>query len=166
MGIPRLDDFGLDEALVAAIREQELRRRRAFTQILAWGSLAIWICWSALLHLLWLKTGGLARLALALALGLIPALFAALPLSVVAAIACSVFWPRHRQAVQLDRYEEACGHVRPCDVCILALQDASPKADVHYCPPCEAWICESCRRRYDLRAIAALKRRVLAPPRA
>jgi len=164
MGIPRLSDFELDEALVDAIREQEARRRRAFTQITVWGSLTIWICWSTLLYLLWLKTDSPARLALSLALGLIPAVFALVPLSVLATFACSLFWPRHRQAAQLDRYDEARGHVRPCDVCIMALQDRSPKADVHFCPRCDAWICEACRHRYDLRAIAALKRRVLPPP--
>ena len=60
-----------------------------------------------------------------------------------------------------ETYDEARGHVRTCDVCVLALGDAGPKADVYFCPSCDAWICEACRRRYDLRAIAALKRRVL-----
>jgi hypothetical protein len=166
MGIPQLRDFGLDEALAESIRGQDARRRRAFTAIMAWGSLVIWVCWSAALYFLWLKTGPLARLALALLLGLIPAGLAAVPLSVVATIASSLFWPRHAKAADLDRYDEARGHVRSCDVCILALGDAGPKADVYFCPSCDAWICEACRRRYDLRAIAALKRRVLGgrPP--
>jgi hypothetical protein len=167
MGLPQLTDFGLDEAAGEAVRRQEGRRRRAFTWIMAWGSATIWVAWSAGLYFLWLRTGALSRLALALLFGLVAAALAAVPLSVVAAIACSLFWPRHPQADQLDRYEKARGNVRPCDVCIMTVGDASPKADVHYCPRCGAWICAECRPRYDLRAIAALKRRVLSQrPRA
>jgi len=165
MGIPQLADFGLDEALAESIRAQDGRRRRGFTRIMAWGTLVIWLCWSAGLYFLWLSRGSSARLALALLFGLVPAGFAVLPLSVVASIASSLFWPRHPKGAALDRYDEARGHVRPCDVCTMALGDASPKADVYFCPTCDAWICGACRRRYDLRAIAALKRRVLGSAR-
>jgi hypothetical protein len=82
----------------------------------------------------------------------------------VAAIASWALAPRHPRARDLERYEAARAHVRPCDVCRLALGDDRPKQGVSFCPRCDAWVCESCRRRYDLRAIAALKRRGIGGP--
>lgn len=135
--------------------------------MLAWGSAIIWACWSAGLYLFWLRRGGLGAAALAAALGLLAAAFAALPLSLLAAIASWALAPPHSRARDLERYDAARSHVRPCDVCRLTLGDGRPKAGVSFCPKCEAWVCEGCRRRYDLRALAALKRRVGGPtPRA
>lgn len=160
--LPPLAEFGLDEAVAEEVRRRDRARRRAFTLVMAWGFLAIWACWSAALYLFWLRTGGLGRIALAALLGLVAAGFAALPLSIVAALATAVLRPRHARAADLDRYEKEVGNVRQCDVCVLAMGDRSEKPRVAFCPRCDAWVCEGCRERYDLRAIAALKRRVLA----
>jgi hypothetical protein len=159
--LPPLAEFGLDDAIATEIRRREAGRRRWFTLVMTWGFVTIWACWSVALHLFWLGTGSLGRIALAALLGFLAALGAALPLSIVTALVTAVFWPRHPRAADLDRYEKAVGNVRPCDVCVLAMGDHSEKPRVSFCPRCDAWVCEECRGRYDLRAIAALKRRVL-----
>jgi hypothetical protein len=46
---------------------------------------------------------------------------------------------------------------RYCDVCWLTKGDKTYKY-VRYCATCDAYICDDCRRRWDLRAIAAMKR--------
>lgn len=163
--LPPLAEFGLDEAVAEEVRRRDRARRRAFSLILAWGFVTIWACWSVALYLLWLGRGGLGRIALAALLGLVAAGLAALPLSILTALATAVLRPRHARAADLDRYEKQVGNVRPCDVCVLAMGDRSEKPRVTFCPRCDAWVCESCRERYDLRAIAALKRRVIASRR-
>jgi hypothetical protein len=45
-----------------------------------------------------------------------------------------------------------------CDVHVLTRGDAGIKTGVKWCPACQAWLCEECRGRFDLRAIAAIKR--------
>jgi hypothetical protein len=47
---------------------------------------------------------------------------------------------------------------RPCDVCLWAKGDSSPKPTVAYCGLCGAWICDDCRPKWTLRGVAALKR--------
>lgn len=44
-----------------------------------------------------------------------------------------------------------------CDVCFLLDGDDSWKP-VKYCSLCDSFLCDDCRGRYDLRAIAAVKR--------
>lgn len=48
----------------------------------------------------------------------------------------------------------------PCDVCVLVRGERSLKR-VSYCGMCKAWLCEGCKSRYDLRAIAAIKQKAL-----
>jgi hypothetical protein len=160
-GLPPLAEFGLDEAIAEEIRHREAGRRRWFTLVMTWGFVTIWACWSMAAYLFWLTAGSLGRFALAALLGLLAALGAALPLSIVGALVTAVFRPRHARAADLDRYLKTVGNVRPCDVCVLAMGDHSEKPRVSFCPRCDAWVCEACHTRYDLRAIAALKRRVL-----
>lgn len=45
-----------------------------------------------------------------------------------------------------------------CDVCVLALDNREEKS-VSFCTLCKAWLCASCRGRYDMRAIAMLKQK-------
>lgn len=47
---------------------------------------------------------------------------------------------------------------RECDVCVLLHGDRGLKM-VTYCGLCESWLCRRCQKRYDLRAIAAIKQK-------
>jgi hypothetical protein len=161
MAVPDPRDVGLDADLVREIRSRDATRRKVFARAMASGFGVIWVCWSIGLYVLWLRGGGAAHLALAILLGLIAAALGSIPLSMLTAIASTILLPRHARSGDLDRYDAAVGNVRPCDVCVLAMGDHAPKPRVSFCPRCDAWVCESCRRRYDLRAIAALKQRVL-----
>jgi hypothetical protein len=44
-----------------------------------------------------------------------------------------------------------------CDVHSILDGDGSLR-EVKYCPVCDANLCDDCRGRYDLRAVAAIKR--------
>ena len=100
----------------------------------------------------------LLGLAMAPVLGGIGAVIGAPPIAILGALVSWLVYPRHPKARALERYEAAAALFRPCDVCRLAQGDSTPREGVTYCGRCEAWICPACRRRYDLRAIAALKR--------
>jgi hypothetical protein len=84
------------------------------------------------------------------------ALVAGLPIAMVGRLLSWLAYPPHPMRVALERYEAAA--TRTCDACRLATGDSTPKSGVSYCGRCDAWICPECRRRYDRRAIAALKR--------
>jgi hypothetical protein len=56
--------------------------------------------------------------------------------------------------------QQATGILDRCDVCRLIHHDDSLKA-VRYCQACGAWLCDACRTRYDMRALAALKQALL-----
>lgn len=47
--------------------------------------------------------------------------------------------------------------IRPCDVCVLVNHDDRPKR-TQYCNLCNAHICDECRKRWDWRAVAAMKK--------
>jgi hypothetical protein len=91
-------------------------------------------------------------------LGGLGAVIGGLPIAILGAVVSWLAYPTHPLAGALERYEAASAGIRVCDVCRLAGGDSTPKEGVIYCGRCGAWICPACRRCYDLRAIAALKR--------
>ena len=151
-------DYGLTEEAIEEIRARDQRQARLFARLLMAGCGALWLAFSALIYAHSARRAPLLGLVMAPLLGALGAVIGGLPIAVLSGIVSWLRYPRHPKAAALERYEAATVGIRPCDVCRLAQGDSTPREGVTYCGRCGAWICPSCRRRYDLRAIAALKR--------
>jgi len=159
----RLSDYGLTEAIVTDIRAREQRQFQFFVKLTAGGCGLLWLVLTALIYANSARRAPLLGLVVSPLLGLLGAGIGALPVMIVSALLSPVLCPRHAQAKALERYEAAASRIRACDVCVLARGDHSPKREVAYCAICDAWLCPECRQRYDLRAVAVLKRAVRSP---
>ena len=151
-------DFGLTDEAIEEIRARDERQARLFARLLMGGCGALWLVFSALIYAHSATRAPLLGLVMAPLLGGLGAAIGGLPIAILGGVVSWVAYPKHPLAGALERYEEATAGIRVCDVCRLANGDETPKEDVAYCGRCGAWICPDCRRRYDLRAIAALKR--------
>jgi hypothetical protein len=151
-------DFGLTESAIDEIRARDQGQARLFARVLTGGCGALWLVLTALIYGYAVRRAPLLGLAMAPVLGGIATVIGAPPIAILGALVSWLVYPRHPKARALERYEAAAAGFRPCDVCRLAQGDSTPREGVTYCGRCEAWICPACRRRYDLRAIAALKR--------
>jgi hypothetical protein len=151
-------EFGLTEDAIEEIRARDRKQARLFARLLVGGCAVLWLALTALVYGLAARRAPLLGLVVAPLLGGLGAAIGGLPIAILGGLASWLVYPRHRLAGALERYEAATAGIRVCDVCWLAQRDSTPKADVTYCGRCGAWICPDCRKRYDLRAIAALKR--------
>ena len=152
-------DYGLTESTIDEIRARDERQARLFARLLMGGCGALWLVLTALVYGYSVRRAPLLGLAMAPLLGGLGAVIGGLPVAILGGIVSWLRYPPHPKAAALERYEAATAGIRPCDVCRLAQGDGAPREGVTYCGRCGAWICPACRRRYDLRAIAALKRR-------
>lgn len=152
-------DFGLTERSIEEIRVRDEKQAQLFVRVLVRGCGILWLVLSVLIYASSAQRSPLLGLALAPLLGGLGAAIGGLPMAVLSAVVSWVVYPRHPQASALERYEAATAGIRVCDVCRLARGDDTLKEGVSFCGRCGAWICPDCRGRYDLRAIAALKRR-------
>ena len=151
-------DYGLTDSTIEEIRARDERQARLFARFLMGGCGALWLALTALVYGYSVRRAPFLGLAMAPLLGGLGAVIGGLPIAILGGIVSWLFYPPHPKAAALERYEAATAGIRPCDVCRLAQGDGTPKNGVTYCGRCGAWICPACRRRYDLRAIAALKR--------
>jgi hypothetical protein len=151
-------DFGLTESTIEEIRARDERQAHLFVRLLLGGCGVLWLVLTALIYTYSARRAPLSGLVMAPLLGGLGAAIGGLPIAILGAIVSWLAYPKHPQAGALERYEAATAGIRVCDVCRLASGDSTPKEGVVYCGRCGAWICPECRRRYDLRAIAALKR--------
>lgn len=151
-------DFGLTETAIEEIRARDERQALLFARFLLAGCGALWLLLTVLIYTYSARREPLLGLVMAPLLGGLGAVIGGLPIAILGAIVSWLAYPDHPLAGALERYEAATAGIRACDVCRLARGDSTPKEGVVYCGRCGAWICPACRRRYDLRAIAALKR--------
>lgn len=158
---PDLGDYGLTEQLVEQIRDRERREFRLFVRLLIGGCSVLWAFLTAVTYVYWTRRSPLLGFLAASFFALIATFFGGLPVAAASALLSIIVFPRHPRASALERYERAASRLRACDVCVLARGDHGLKDDVSYCGTCAAWICGACRNRYDVRAIAALRRRLL-----
>jgi hypothetical protein len=154
----RPGDFGLTEAAIEEIRARDERQSLLFARFLLAGCGGLWLLLTALIYIYSATRAPLLGLVMAPLLGGLGAVIGGLPIAILGAVVSWLAYPTHPQAGALQRYEAATAGIRACDVCRLACGDSTPKEGVIYCGRCGAWICPACQRRYDLRAIAALKR--------
>jgi hypothetical protein len=152
-------DFGLTGQAIEEIRLRDEKQAGMFVDLLLRGCGLVWLVLTVLIYANSVQRSPLLGLLLAPLLGGLGAVVSGLPIAVLSAVVSWVVYPRHPKAKALERYEAATAGIRICDVCRLARGDDTLKQDVSYCGRCGAWICPDCRGRYDLRAIAALKRR-------
>jgi hypothetical protein len=158
---PTPAELGLTEAAIEDIRLRDRRQARLFVALLSRGVLVLWLVLSAWVYSRSYRGAPLLGLLMAPLLGGLAAMIGGLPLAILSAVVSWFRHPPHPQAGALERYEAASVGIRVCDVCYLARGDGTVKERVSYCGRCGAWICPDCRQRYDLRAIAALKRAAL-----
>jgi len=151
-------DFGLTERAIEEIRVRDERQAHLFARLLMGGCGGLWLLATVLIYAYSARRAPLLGLVMAPLLGGLGAAIGGLPIAILSAIVSWLAYPKHPLAGALERYEAATAGIRVCDVCRLACGDSTPKEGVAYCGRCGAWICPDCRRRYDLRAIAALKR--------
>ena len=151
-------DFGLTERAIEEIRARDERQARLFGRFLLAGCGALWLLLTVLIYTYSARREPLLGLVMAPLLGGLGAAIGSLPMAILGAVVSWLAYPSHPLAGALERYEAATAGIRVCDVCRLASGDSTPKEGVIYCGRCGAWICPACRRRYDLRAIAALRR--------
>jgi len=151
-------DFGLTEKAIEEIRARDEGQARLFARLLMGGCGALWVVFTALIYAHSARRAPLLGLLMAPLLGGLGAAIGGLPIAILGGVVSWVAYPKHPLAGALESYEAATAGIRVCDVCLLALGDDTPKEGVAYCGRCGAWMCPDCRRRYDLRAIAALKR--------
>ena len=158
MARPVPGDFGLTERTIEEIRARDQGQTRLFIGFLLGGCGVLWVVLTALVYANSVRRAPLLGLVMAPALGGLGAVIGGLPMAILATVVSLLAYPKHPKAAALERYEAATAGIRVCDVCRLARGDETPKEGVAYCGRCGAWMCPDCRRRYDLRAIAALKR--------
>ena len=158
--MPRIlpGDFGLTERAIEEIRARDEGQATLFVRVLLGGCGALWLAFTVFIYAHSARRAPLLGLLVAPLLGGLGAVIGGLPIAIFGAVVSWLAYPKHPQAGALERYEAATASIRVCDVCRLASGDSTPKEGVTYCGRCGAWICPECRRRYDLRAIAALKR--------
>ncbi len=153
------EDYGLTKGLIDEIRARDEQQAELFVRLLLGGCAAMWLALTILVYAHTARRVSLTSVAVPPLLGALGAGIGGLPVAVLSAVVSWLACPRHPKAAALERYEAASAGIRVCDVCRLARGDDTLKEGVAYCGRCGAWICPDCRRRYDLRAIAALKRR-------
>jgi hypothetical protein len=158
MPAPVPADFGLTEEAIEDIRARDAGQARLFARFLMGGCGALWLVLSAFVYAHSARRAPLLGLVVAPLLGGLGAAIGGLPIAILGGVVSWLAYPKHPLAGALERYEAATAGIRVCDVCLLALGDDTPKEGVTYCGRCGAWMCPDCRRRYDRRAIAALKR--------
>lgn len=163
MTAPRLEDYGLSEAIVEEVRSRERTQFELFVRLTGGAAAVVWLLLTVFVYTHSFHRAPLLGLAVAPLLALVGAAITSLPLAIVCGLGTMVFYPRHPSASAVERYEADSASVRPCDVCVLARGDDRPQENVRYCARCGAWICPACRARYDLRAIAALRRKSRPP---
>jgi hypothetical protein len=159
-------DFGLTEAAIAEIRARDRRQADLFVRIVLVTLGTLWLIFTVLIYVYSSRRTPLLGLVMAPLLGAVGAFIAGLPVAMVGGLLSWLAHPPHPMSAALERYEAATVGIRTCDVCRLARGDSTPRNGVSYCGRCDAWICPECRRRYDRRAIAALKRGVTGGPDA
>jgi hypothetical protein len=142
---------------VDEIRARDQRQLELFLRLTATGAGVLWLVLTVLAYSHAFSRSPALGLLFAPLLALLGAAIGALPIAVVCGIGVLVLYPRHPRAAELEQYEAAHPRTRPCDVCVLVHDDHRPRPGVSYCARCGAWLCPDCRRRYDLRAIAALR---------
>jgi hypothetical protein len=152
-------DFGLTPAVIEEIRDRDRRQARLLVDLILRGCGVVWVVLTVLVYASSARRSPILGLLLAPLLGGLGAVIAALPLALLSGIVAWLVYPRHPMVSAFERYEAATAGIRVCDVCRLARGDDTLKEQVSYCARCGAWLCPDCRRRYDLRAIAALKQR-------
>lgn len=153
------EDFGLTKGLIEEIRARDEKQAELFVRLLLGGCGALWLALTLLIYVHTTRRASLMSVAVPPLLGALGAGIGGLPVAILSAAVSWLVYPKHPGAAALERYEAASAGIRACDVCRLARGDNTLKEGVAYCGRCGAWICPDCRRRYDLRAIAALKRR-------
>ena len=158
MARARPEDFGLSEGLIEKIRARDEKQAQLFVYLLVRGVAVVFLLLAVLIYVRSLERAPLTGLVMAPLLGALGAAIAALPIAILSALFSWFLDPRHPLSGPLERYESATAGIRVCDVCRLARGDETPKENVSYCGRCGAYLCPDCRQRYDLRAIAALKR--------
>jgi hypothetical protein len=158
--VPRigLEDFGLNESLIEEIRARDRKQAQLFVDLMLRGVAVVFVTLVIWIYARSFRTAPLAGLVIAPLLGVLGAVIAGLPIAILSALFSWFLYPRHPMSRTLERYQAASAGIRVCDVCRLARGDATPKEGVTYCGRCGAHLCPDCRQRYDLRAIAALKR--------
>jgi hypothetical protein len=154
------EDFGLTEGLVAEIHARDEKQAHLFARLLLWGCGILWLGLTLFIYARAARRMPFLGLAAAPLLAALGAGIGGLPIAIASAIVSWLAYPRHPKAGACERYEAATAGIRVCEVCLLARGDDTTKEGVRYCARCGAWICPECRNRYDLRAIAALKRGV------
>ena len=151
-------DFGLTERTIEEIRSRDRRQAELFVKLILSGSGVLWVILAGLVYAGSARRAPLLGIVMAPLLGGLGAVIGSLPIAILSAVVSWLAYPGHPQAAALERYEAATSGIRVCEVCRWARGDDTPKEGVVYCGRCGAWICPRCRGRYDLRAIAALRR--------
>ncbi len=151
--------YGLTEGTIREIRARDRRQADLFARIVVGTLGTLWLIFTVLVYLHASRRAPLLGLVMAPLLGGLGAVIAGLPVAMVGGLLSWLAYPPHPMSAALEKYEAATVGIRTCDVCRLARGDSTPKSSVSFCGRCDAWICPECRRRYDRRAIAALKRR-------
>lgn len=155
---PEPGDFGLTETTIEEIRARDQKQTRLFVDVLLRGCAVVWLVLTVLVYASSARRSPLLGLLVAPLLGGLGAVISGLPMAILSGAVAWLAYPRHPKASALERYEAATVGIHVCDVCRLAQGDSTPREGVIYCGRCGAWVCPACRNRYDLRAIAALKR--------
>jgi hypothetical protein len=151
-------EYGLTEGTIREIRARDRRQADLFVRVVVGSLGTLWLAFTVLIYVHAAPHAPLLGLVMAPLLAGLGAVIAGLPIAMVGGLLSWLAYPPHPMSAALERYEAATVGIRTCDVCRLARGDATPKSGVAYCGRCDAWICPECRRRYDRRAIAALKR--------
>jgi len=151
-------DYGLTERAIEEIRARDRRQADLFVRIVVGSLGTLWLIFTVLIYLYSARRAPLLGLVMAPLLAGLGAVIAGLPVAMAGGLLSWLAHPPHPMSAALERYEAATVGIRICDVCRLARGDSTPKSGVSFCGRCDAWICPECRRRYDRRAIAALKR--------
>jgi hypothetical protein len=152
------EEFGLSEGLIAEIRARDERQARLFVDLLLVGVGLVFVVLTLAFYVRGFSRSPISGLLVAPLLAALGAAVAGLPIAVASALFSWFLHPRHPLSGALERYEAATAGIRTCDVCRLARGDETAKEGVIWCGRCGAYVCPDCRGRYDLRAIAALKR--------
>jgi hypothetical protein len=164
MARARPEDFGLSEGLIEEIRVRDEQQAQLFVYLLLRGVAVVFVLLAVVIYVRSLGRAPVGGLVIAPLLAALGAAIAGLPIAILSALFSWFLYPRHPMSRVLERYEAASAGIRVCDVCRLACGDETPKDGVSYCGRCGAYLCPDCRQRYDLRAIAALKRRLPGDP--